>query len=245
MITAFTGLPGGGKTLSAVYQILDYLKRGATIATNIELNRHKIRRYLTFSGFSYNPDRIIELTPEMLMNPQRFIPKGKKDNFNLLVLDELAIYLPCREYQKTSKEFYHYLILIRRQFTDCILITQKETQIDKQIRSLFQFRYNHVNLKRSLRFPILGFFPFELILRIQYDLHGNRYGIKFVTINKWKARCYNSLQEVEKFDGKDIKIQNKERKVNAVYLIYRFYRYRFRLFCNKIFFRGRTCEKST
>jgi len=218
MIQIFTGIMGSGKTLYAVWCILQAFIKGSYVATNIKLNIKFVRIYLRWRNVIFDPLKYIYLEADMVLCPQKYLPKGTKNLNNLIVLDETALIMPSREWQKTQKEFFHFCLMLRRQFVDMIFICQRISQIDKQFRTLFQFRWNFNNLGRALVIPILGQFPWQILIRVQYDQTDERLSWSFVPLDMAVARCYDTFQDVVVFQRGQQK--NSETKKRNIYLRY-------------------------
>jgi len=219
MIQIFTGIMGSGKTLFAVECILEAFLKGSIVATNIKLNLLHVRRYCRNRGVVFQSRQYVFLEGEMLNFPHRYLPKGTPSLPNLIVLDECAMLHPAREWQKTQKEFYHFCLMMRRQFVNMIFICQRITQIDKQFRDLYQFRWNFNNLNRALVLPVLGQFPWQILIRVQYDQTNERLSWSFVPVMLSVARCYDTFQDVVVFErGKQINVTIKRRNIFHRYL---------------------------
>jgi len=210
MISIFTGVMGSGKTLYAVEIILNSFLRGAVVATNIELNIPAVYAYCLSKGVEFQPEQYIFLNEKKILLPHKHLPPGTSKNPNLLVLDECAILFPSRQWQKTQVEFFAFLLMIRRQFTEVIFICQRIGQIDKQFRDIYQFRWNFNNLSRALTLPVLGFFPFEILFRVQYDQTNERLSYTPGLVHKEIASCYNTYQHVISFERPKLNISVKK-----------------------------------
>jgi hypothetical protein len=74
------------------------------------------------------------------------------------------------------------------------LITQDEQNLDRQVRSLFEY---HVHLKNLRRFRLLGIVPivpFNLFVAVTtwHDNDKSRLGVDMFTLNRKLARCYDT-----------------------------------------------------
>lgn len=225
-IEIYTGLPGSGKTLQMMTEILDTWIRGGIVATNIEMNWSYCKRYCRRRGWQLGRDQYVYLhTEEQLKKPYLYLPKGSDQVDNLLCLDEMATLSPARQWTKTENEFVQYLIFIRRMKHRVIMATQRISMIDKQFRLMYQFRTNFNNLSRGLRVPFLGYFPWQLLIRVVYDQQDERISVTPYTVNTEVAKCYNTLQEHAKFSPEHRQIKRKAKNLHVEMVA------RFRLMC--------------
>lgn len=156
MIICFSGTPGSGKSYDTVKKILDNLKLGRTIYTNVDgLDdpncREHIKLYTGLDDYQLAscliflpPDKVVRFWETETDNEgteferQRLIcEKG-----SLIVLDEVHKYFNCRDWQTDkNKKFADWASTHRHDFYDVILITQDLEKVDKQIRSLVEWTY--------------------------------------------------------------------------------------------------------
>jgi len=211
---------GSGKSLYAVECALNAFEKGSIVATNIKLNLIYVRQFLRTRGVQFQNRQYVYLTDEMASFPHRYLPKGTPEIENLIILDECSMLLPSREWQKTQKEFFQFCLMMRRQFCHMIFICQRISQIDKQFRQLFQFRWNFNNLNRALVLPFFGNFPLQILIRVQYDQTDERLSWKFVPVNLKIAKCYDTYQDVVIFErGKQANVILKKKNI-----IFRYYK---------------------
>jgi len=230
-IEIYTGLPGSGKTLQMVAEILEKFVEGGIVATNVKLNWAACKMYCRRRGWNLQRQQYIYLeSEEQLKRPYKFLPKGTEHVENLLALDELATLCPARQWNKTENDFVQYLIFIRRQFHRVIMATQRISMIDKQFRLMYQFRTNFNNLSRALRVPILGQFPWQVLIRIVYDQTDERVSVTPYIVNKEVAGCYNTVQEHASFCTsskviKKLKLRRRSLRVEmgCYYRLWRLY----------------------
>ena len=151
-ITAFTGTPGSGKTYDAVRCILDNLRLGKSIYTNIDgLNDWQCRKMIE-SVCNIDPYGIevnlVYLTPEQASEFWLHIPQGA-----IVVLDEVQKIFNGRDWQsKGNKEFASWCSTHRHNGHELILITQDAGRLDVAVRSLLEwcYIYRKVNFFGSL-----------------------------------------------------------------------------------------------
>jgi len=180
MITFFVGTPGSGKSYEAVKKIVDNLRLGRVVCTNIEgMDNQKCQEYLKnlldLDDYSFRQrfrflsaadvmrfwqtEKIINLT-------HRF--DSEKDAFEdvlseseelicpagaLIVIDEVHKHFNSRDWQKDSnKQLGDWASTHRHHGYDLVLITQNIDKVDKQVRTLTEWCYffRKVNFLGSL-----------------------------------------------------------------------------------------------
>lgn len=141
MIICITGTPGSGKTYEIVKKILDNLKLGRTVYTNIDgmdgdqeqeyiknycnLNDYDLKKRLNFLSFS---------------DSQRFYEIVKPGS--LVVIDETSKHYNAREWNtEKNKQCVSFCSTHRHQGYDVIFITQEIDDVDKQLRGRFEWTY--------------------------------------------------------------------------------------------------------
>jgi zona occludens toxin (predicted ATPase) len=149
------GTPGSGKTYDAVLTIVQNLKRGRTVCTNIDgMDRPETIHHLAhLSGqphsvveqlfFWLRPDiapRFFEVWTEEIDGfevEKRHCPKG-----SLIVIDEAHKLYNSRDWNsETNRKFCDWASTHRHDAYDIILITQDIDKLDKQCRSLTEWCY--------------------------------------------------------------------------------------------------------
>lgn len=154
MIIGFVGTPGSGKSYEAVKKILDNLKAGRVVCTNIDgMDQPQAQQYikdrlnLSDSEFS---TRFRHLSQAQVLNfwgtlpptsdydlPQKICPDGC-----LIVIDEAHKFFNARDWQSTTnRAFSDWASTHRHAGYDLVLVTQDIEKIDKQCRSLIEWTY--------------------------------------------------------------------------------------------------------
>ncbi|MCI5219520.1 MAG: hypothetical protein D3914_10110 [Candidatus Electrothrix sp. LOE2] len=141
MIIAFTGTPGSGKTYDAVRKIIENLKMGRVVFTNIEgmdspecLEMIKMVTGLSDHGIAcklyfFKPDQLEDFW-------NHIIPRC------LVVLDEVQNIFNSREWQSGKNVgFNAWASTHRHHGYDVVLITQSIMRIDTAVRALVQWTY--------------------------------------------------------------------------------------------------------
>lgn len=165
-----TGKKGNGKTLVTVARIRDALRRGAPVATNLDL---KLDKLLPLDNRSARVIRLPDKPTRSDLEAIGSAYQGKYDEsrFGVLVLDELATWLNARTFQDKDRQgVLEWLAHSRKLHWDTYLIAQHPNQIDKQVReAMAEF---HVICRRSdrIKIPFLPFRPPRL--HIAYVRYG-------------------------------------------------------------------------
>lgn len=151
-----TGSLGGGKSLAAMSKIDDYLRRGAKIATNMNLNlEHMCGPDNKYSRVMRVPDgpSIDDLT---MIGLGSSVP-GEK-NHGLLVLDELGTWFNARDFgDKGRKDVIKFCIHLRKKRWDVLFLVQDFAMVDKQMRgNITQYL---VTCQRAQELWIFKIFP--------------------------------------------------------------------------------------
>jgi zona occludens toxin (predicted ATPase) len=142
MIRAHVGTPGGGKTYSAVVSILENLKRGRQVYTNIdgiddEKHREMIRHLI--EGSDTGVENLHHLSAEQAACFWVHCDPG-----SLIVIDEVHKLWSSRSYSSDSnKAFADWCSTHRHYGYDVILITQSLDKIDGHVRSLIEWTYRY------------------------------------------------------------------------------------------------------
>lgn len=178
-LNAYTGLPGAGKTIHAVKWIIEQLRHGRVVVTNIE-------------GLSFDRIAVIHDVPHAYRNRLVLIHPDEKDYISNLhriafdalhealrditgsmdhreyqrkilyrnaafVIDEAQLYFPIQTIEK-HKEItgvVKWMTRHRHYGQDIVMITQHPDFLDKSIRNVLQFRY-HFRKMDFIRIPVIG-----------------------------------------------------------------------------------------
>lgn len=177
MIELYEGRLGGGKTYSATVRIVDHVRRGGLIATNIDLVWDEVKRYISDRfGLVAQDDQYLPLSDEHIGLFHRFTPSGTAELPVLVVIDEAHLTFNARDYAKTDKlyrETLTFLTQSRKVHTDVIFIAQSILNMDKQFMRLVQYIWRFRDLSKW-KIPGLGLrYPFKQILAVQFDYDGH------------------------------------------------------------------------
>jgi hypothetical protein len=161
-IYVYTGKLGSGKTLCAVGRIQEYLNQNRPVATNLDLNLHKLVNHNAKKCVVYRiPDR-----PKI--HDLQLLGKGNEshdeEKNGLIVLDECAHFLNTRNFQdKERKVVVEWFTMARKLGWDVIFIIQHLNALDKQFRDLFAEHIVYCNRMDRLKLPFY-IKPFALML---------------------------------------------------------------------------------
>lgn len=182
MINFFTGRPGNGKSLHMAMVIYSEMKKGKNVIANFEINERVFdafdRKHPGKRGaFIYVPNA------QLLNSSYRAGAKGRYsyieglygfagqfhkrngrgqilENQTLLVLDECQEIFNSRSWNRKDRlEWCSFFRQHRKHGYDVYLISQDDNVIDKQIRSILQYEYEHRCVNNYKLFgKLLGFF---------------------------------------------------------------------------------------
>lgn len=204
-----TGKLRSGKTLATVGKMRDYLNQGRKVATNIDLNLHRLINPWAKKSIVYRiPDKP---TFEQLYN----LPAGNdgpynEEKFGALVLDEAAIWLNSRDYRDKSRAgFIDWLVHSGKQQWDIYLIIQDVNALDSQVREMFGEHVVYCRRSDRLNPTLLRLFnsfsPIEIKLP-KIHLGIVKYGTQpsSITVDKWYYKgkdlykAYNTQQAISR-----------------------------------------------
>lgn len=146
MIIIHEGVPGSGKSYDAVRKIIDALKLGRVVYTNIDgMNSETCLEYVA-SKIGSTRDA---LSKQLIFLPNSLIPEfwHHIEPGGFVVIDEAQLYFNSRDFVKTSnREFGDWASTHRHHGYDLLLITQRAERIDTSVRSLAEFKYRYRKL---------------------------------------------------------------------------------------------------
>ncbi len=141
MITCYTGTPGGGKSYAAVLLMIDMLKKGRTIYTNMDgLDDESCRVALSLvSGVDREvlESRLFHMTREKTLHFWDIAPPG-----SVIIIDEVHKLWSSRSYaSEPNKVMAEWCSTHRHQGYDAVLITQALDKLDGHVRSLIEWTH--------------------------------------------------------------------------------------------------------
>lgn len=132
MIYCVTGTLGSGKTLVCVGRILDAIRAGKRVATNLDLRME----FLTRGGGATDVRRLSDFpTVEELSGLGVGNPSRDESRNGIIVLDEAGTFLNAREWNgKERHALISWLLHSRKLGWDIYLIVQDVSMLDRQVR---------------------------------------------------------------------------------------------------------------
>ena len=207
MIYAFVGTPGSGKSYDAVKKILDNVKKGTRVYTNIEgLDQDEQREFIKiYAGLddAQLSERLVYVSNKDMLRFWEFA-----EHNSLIVIDEVHRLFSNRAWDSASnKSFADWASVHRHYGFNVVLITQDIEKVDKHVRSLVEWSYYY----RKVNF--FGSLVSNRYLRYTYsgdDHHGQSIAKEIKPYEKHVFRCYKS------FDAKDITESGIMQSVNIL-----------------------------
>lgn len=144
MINLFTGTPGSGKSLDMARFIFSFNRQKKPVICNFEINMKKLRHSEHFHYVENN-----DLTVDYLVDFATIYFKDRKlkESSIVLVIDECQMMFNSRDWSKPDRQAWNKFFQIHRHYGyDIYLVTQFDSMIDKQIRSLVEYNYIHRKL---------------------------------------------------------------------------------------------------
>jgi zona occludens toxin (predicted ATPase) len=146
VIIIHEGVPGSGKSYDAIRKIIDALKNGRIVYTNIDgVHSDDCREVIAaLTGFSRDAldDRLFFLEAAQIINFWDICPSGA-----FVVIDEAQLFFNSRDWSKDdNRRFADWASTHRHYGYDLLLITQRAERIDSAVRSLCEFRYRYRKL---------------------------------------------------------------------------------------------------
>jgi hypothetical protein len=174
MIFAICGKLGGGKSLSSVVAMVNHIKRGGFVVSNIRLNVDNISNHIRKSQ-SFVKAHYLLIDADNC-NPQNFphgdlrgTPNGRRV---LVVIDESAEWFSSLDSSKQLKEWVSWLRHSDKLGTDIYFIVQDLSMLHKQGRLLINRMIVCIDMAK-FKFPIICCQPFpwlnKYIRLIEHD----------------------------------------------------------------------------
>lgn len=196
MIYFYSGTPGSGKSLHVVRDIYIRLNRNRkypNVIANFMINEKMIKNKK--AKFIYKDNS--ELTVEFLLNYALQNHKIGVENQTLVVVDECSVIWNARQWMKDHDrmEWLKFFVQHRKLGYNFILISQTDRQIDRQIRSLFEYEVKH---RKINNFKIGQLLPFPAFVAITYWYGINeRLGAEYFIYRKKWGKFYDSYGTFE------------------------------------------------
>lgn len=166
MIFFYSGTPGSGKSLHTardIYNRLNYHKKYPNVIANFNINIKMIKNKKARFIYKDNSDLTVEYLVQYAM---KYHTLGI-ENQTLIVVDECSVIWNARSWQSSSNrdEWLKFFVQHRKLGFNFILISQNDRQIDKQIRSLFEYNIIH---RKINNFKIGQYIPFPVFIAVTY-----------------------------------------------------------------------------
>lgn len=188
-ITLFWGVPGSGKSFHTSQIIYNALRKGQNVITNVNINTSlipPISDSRPLGNFIFVPPRQFEENAISIKNSlggksvcdsvysyifglQNFALQFHKRNNRgqitesqtLLIIDECHHYFDPRSWNRKDRSAWVDFFSVHRHYGfDVLLISQKDSRIDKQIRGLIEKQVMHRNVSKYKRLGKLLASPF-------------------------------------------------------------------------------------
>lgn len=150
MISIYTGTPGSGKSLHVADNIRIQAEiKGKLTVCNFCINCDMLRSRGRGQIICVKNNQIKESTLKKLAEKyQDKIGRKLKESDILLVIDEAQLIFNARDWQRPERsKWISFFSQHRKLGYDIILIAQDEEMIDKQIRSLIEYKIEHRKVK--------------------------------------------------------------------------------------------------
>lgn len=220
MIDLYCGVPGSGKSCTALFDGIMHLLEGGVLATNFRfvpdwaerLASRSLRCRLGLAdpvkyAFELKKRCFLVGTQESIweLSKHASLATDKKADLRegkiLVILDECQFYFNSRNWEK-NKGFIEIFTQHRKMRLDFILIAHHVEMIDKQIRFLIEYETffrNFTRIKMPIPFLSIRLCPFPAFLAIrQYSNMGGSIAMKEKTwvqpLNKRIADLYDTLE---------------------------------------------------
>lgn len=212
MIYFYSGTPGSGKSLHVardIYYRLNRNKKYPNVIANFMINEKMIKNKKANFIYKDNSD----LTVSFLLDYALQNHTAGKENQTLVVVDEASVIWNSREWQKADThhnrmDWLKFFVQHRKLGYNFIIISQTDRQIDRQIRSLFEYEIKH---RKVNNFKIGKLLPVPIFACVSYWYGVNeRLGVEFFTYRKKWGRFYDSYGTFE-LDSKLMDLAKKER----------------------------------
>lgn len=207
MIIGFTGTPGSGKSYEAVKKVLDNLRMGRVVYTNIEgmddpTCQETIKALSSMDDYEFS-QRFYFLAPHEIREFWKHCKRG-----SLIVIDEVHKYFNSRDWQSDSnKEFGNWASTHRHEGYDVVLLTQDMEKVDKAVRSLVEWTYE---FRKINYFGAAVQNKYKCESYAGEDVDGKPLSRSVRTYNKKIFLCYKS------YVSKDVKELGIMRHVNVL-----------------------------
>jgi hypothetical protein len=202
VITLYSGLPGSGKSYHATQRMVYNLtKRKKTVISNSNIRMDVLTKNgkLKTGKFIYIESK--DLTVDWLENYARENHDDNKEGQALVVIEEAWIKFQARKFMEADRdEWLEFFATHRKYGYDFILVSQKDRQIDRQIRDCIEYDVRH---KAANNFKGIG--AFLTVIRVKM----------FIAVKYWYQERLRDSSETFYFKKKIGKLYNTMEKYNT------------------------------
>ncbi len=208
MIYFFSGLPGSGKSIHCAKMIHQYHKRGKNVIANFEVNMHFWdKRHCKKNKHTSAPGDIVQvdntqLTVGFLLD---YADKNHARNDRgqiiekqtLLIIDECQTMFNSRSWnQKGRSEWVAFFTQHRKLGYTVILVSQNKGLIDKQIRGVLEFDYEHRNVRnfKAIGLALSLLFGNVFAIPVSWMANGKHDHTEFLIAPKRYYKLYDSYK---------------------------------------------------
>lgn len=184
-----TGTLGAGKSLAGADEGLEKLTLGGVVITNLEYYPEKIAEWMRIEyALKFDPSRLVILKRASIADFQNFAMRGNEKRTVTMILDEAALDIGARDWQKHSDEQFNFVILCRKLGIDLVLIAQDANDIDKRIRAKMQ---QEVHCRSLMKMPFLdGLIKLPIFIRVTYSIELGKKPMRLGAKWFWKAQSW-------------------------------------------------------
>lgn len=153
MVLLYSGTPGSGKSLHVAYEIIEHLWNGWHVIANFPIDMSYFKRFKRKpkGHFHYIQNRFI--TVKVLKKFAKNFHTPFKEHQTLLVLDECGMMFNPRAWKEQDRmSWLEFFSQHRKLGYDCILISQADMMLDKQIRCQIEEEHKHRAVKNYKTF---------------------------------------------------------------------------------------------
>lgn len=209
MLYFFSGLPGSGKSLHCAKMIDQYHRRGKNVICNFEVNEHfwdkkknlKKNKYTGEYGIIQevaNDNLTVDYLLDFAEKYHEHNDRGQiKEKQTLLIIDECQTMFNSRSWNQKGRSNWIIFFTQHRKFGyTVILVSQNKNLIDKQMRGVFEYDFEHRNVKN---FKIIGL-VLSIILRnffiipVKWMASGKHDHVEFMIAPRKYYKLYDSYK---------------------------------------------------
>lgn len=209
MIYFYSGRPGSGKSLHCAKMIDQYHRRGKNVITNFEVNEHFWDKKKVRENRHLHAPAIIQEVPNanltvsfLLDFADRYHERNEKGQIKekqtLLIIDECQTMFNSRSWNQKGRMDWVIFFTQHRKFGyTVILVSQNKDLIDKQIRGVLEFDYEHRNVKN---FKLIGLVLSLLcgghlfVIPVKWMSNGKQDHTEFMLASRKYYKLYDSYK---------------------------------------------------